>query len=67
MNNNQSKFATPDLKLGIAVNDIADGDKILGHVDDDEVLLVRCGAEFLAVGAHCTHYHGPLAEGTRGR
>jgi NADPH-dependent 2,4-dienoyl-CoA reductase/sulfur reductase-like enzyme/nitrite reductase/ring-hydroxylating ferredoxin subunit len=30
---------------------------------EEEVLLVRCGQEFFAVGAHCTHYHGPLAEG----
>ncbi len=42
--NNQSKPATPDLKLGIAVNDVADGDTILGHVGEEEVLLVRCGA-----------------------
>jgi NADPH-dependent 2,4-dienoyl-CoA reductase/sulfur reductase-like enzyme/nitrite reductase/ring-hydroxylating ferredoxin subunit len=36
---------------------------ILGHVNEDDVLLVRRGAEFFAIGAHCTHYHGPLAEG----
>jgi NADPH-dependent 2,4-dienoyl-CoA reductase/sulfur reductase-like enzyme/nitrite reductase/ring-hydroxylating ferredoxin subunit len=27
------------------------------------VLLVQSGAEIFAIGAHCTHYHGPLAEG----
>jgi apoptosis-inducing factor 3 len=32
-------------------------------VDDDEVLLIRRGEHFFAVGAYCTHYHGPLAEG----
>jgi NADPH-dependent 2,4-dienoyl-CoA reductase/sulfur reductase-like enzyme/nitrite reductase/ring-hydroxylating ferredoxin subunit len=36
---------------------------LLGHVGEDDVLLVRRGAQFFAVGAHCTHYHGPLAEG----
>jgi NADPH-dependent 2,4-dienoyl-CoA reductase/sulfur reductase-like enzyme/nitrite reductase/ring-hydroxylating ferredoxin subunit len=36
---------------------------ILGHVGKDEVVLARTGDRFFAVGAHCTHYHGPLAEG----
>lgn len=52
----------PDLSLGIALADIAGG-KLLGHVGDQEVLLVRSGDELFAVDAHCTHYHGPLAEG----
>jgi NADPH-dependent 2,4-dienoyl-CoA reductase/sulfur reductase-like enzyme/nitrite reductase/ring-hydroxylating ferredoxin subunit len=38
---------------------------ILGHVGKDDVLLARTGDRFFAVGAHCTHYHGPLAEGLR--
>ena len=58
---NDSKM--PDLKSGIPLNSIPDGGKLLGKVDDEEVLLVRRGPEVLAVGAHCTHYHGPLAEG----
>ena len=53
----------PDLALGIAQHEIADGGKLLGHVGKEAVLLVRRGAEFFAVGAHCTHYSGPLAEG----
>jgi len=59
----QAKPGGPDLALGIAYADLADGGKLLGHVGDDEVLLVRRGAEMFAVGAHCTHYHGPLADG----
>ena len=39
------------------------GETLLGHVGDDEVLLVRSGSEIFAIGAHCSHYHGPLAEG----
>jgi nitrite reductase/ring-hydroxylating ferredoxin subunit len=36
---------------------------ILGHVAGDAVLLARRGQELFAIGAECTHYHGPLAEG----
>ena len=53
----------PDLTKGVAFADFAGG-KLVGHVGDEEVLLVRSGAEVFAIGAHCTHYHGPLAEGS---
>jgi NADPH-dependent 2,4-dienoyl-CoA reductase/sulfur reductase-like enzyme/nitrite reductase/ring-hydroxylating ferredoxin subunit len=52
----------PDLTQGVALTDFVDG-KLLGHVGDEEVLLVQSRGEIFAVGAHCTHYHGPLAEG----
>lgn len=58
-----SEAIGPDLTLGVALTAIADNGRVLGHVGDNAVLLVQCGAEFFAVGAHCTHYHGPLAEG----
>jgi NADPH-dependent 2,4-dienoyl-CoA reductase/sulfur reductase-like enzyme/nitrite reductase/ring-hydroxylating ferredoxin subunit len=63
MADDQAKSVTPDLALGIKSSDLPDGGKLLGHVGDDEILLVRCGPEIFAVGAHCSHYHGPLAEG----
>src|SRR6266566_5793846 len=59
----QAKPAGPDLVQGIALTRLADGDKLVGHAGDDEVLLVRRGAEVFAIGAHCTHYQGPLADG----
>jgi NADPH-dependent 2,4-dienoyl-CoA reductase/sulfur reductase-like enzyme/nitrite reductase/ring-hydroxylating ferredoxin subunit len=59
---NQSAKAGPDLTQGVALTDFVDG-KLLGHVGDEEVLLVQVGDDIFAVGAHCTHYHGPLAEG----
>jgi nitrite reductase/ring-hydroxylating ferredoxin subunit len=37
--------------------------KLLGHVADDEVLLVQVDREVLAIDPYCSHYHGPLAEG----
>lgn len=53
----------PDLRQGVPLAELADGGKLLGHVGDDAVLLVRRGAEIFAVGALCSHYHGPLADG----
>ena len=53
----------PDFRAGIALRDLPDGSIVAGRVDDEEAILVRRGDEFFAVGAHCTHYHGPLAEG----
>jgi NADPH-dependent 2,4-dienoyl-CoA reductase/sulfur reductase-like enzyme/nitrite reductase/ring-hydroxylating ferredoxin subunit len=52
----------PDLTQGVALADLADG-KLVGHVGKDEVLLVKSGTDVFAVGAHCTHYHGPLVDG----
>ncbi len=36
---------------------------LLGHVDGEAVLLARRGSALFAIGATCTHYSGPLAEG----
>ncbi len=35
----------------------------LGHAEGEAVIVVRRGAELFAIGASCTHYGGPLAEG----
>jgi NADPH-dependent 2,4-dienoyl-CoA reductase/sulfur reductase-like enzyme/nitrite reductase/ring-hydroxylating ferredoxin subunit len=58
----QKPASGPDLTKGVSLSDFKD-DKLLGHVGDDEVLLVRSGGDIFAVGAHCSHYHGPLADG----
>jgi NADPH-dependent 2,4-dienoyl-CoA reductase/sulfur reductase-like enzyme/nitrite reductase/ring-hydroxylating ferredoxin subunit len=36
---------------------------LLGHVGGEPVLVVRRGRELLAIGAICTHYDSPLADG----
>ena len=54
--------AGPDLSKGVAPSDFS-GNMLLGHVGDEEVLLVRSGSEIFAIDAHCSHYHGPLADG----
>jgi NADPH-dependent 2,4-dienoyl-CoA reductase/sulfur reductase-like enzyme/nitrite reductase/ring-hydroxylating ferredoxin subunit len=53
----------PDLAQGIAATDLRDGAMLLGHTDGEAVLLARRAGEIFAVGATCTHYGGPLAEG----
>ena len=58
----QTPPSGPDLTKGVGIGDFKD-DKLLGHVGDEDVLLVRSGGDIFAVGAHCSHYHGPLAEG----
>ena len=63
MTQDQAKLSGPDLTQGIALGELADGGKLIGHAGDEQVLLVRRGREVFAVGAHCTHYHAPLVDG----
>jgi NADPH-dependent 2,4-dienoyl-CoA reductase/sulfur reductase-like enzyme/nitrite reductase/ring-hydroxylating ferredoxin subunit len=62
MADQQAQPAGPDFSQGVGLSDFS-GTILLGHVGDDDVLLVRSGAELFAIDAHCSHYHGPLAEG----
>jgi len=59
----QSKPKGLDFTQGVALEDIPDGSLIGGHVGDSVVLLARHGDELFAIGATCSHYSGPLAEG----
>src|SRR3982074_3510872 len=52
----------PDLGHGIALS-MFTSETLLGHVGDQDILLVRSGSRIFAIDAHCSHYHGPLAEG----
>jgi apoptosis-inducing factor 3 len=54
---------TLNLAAGVAAGALKPGGMLLGRVGDEEVLLARVGDEIFAVGAHCTHYHGALADG----
>src|SRR5947199_9725358 len=55
--------AGPELAKGVPSSSTPDGGSLLGHVGDTAVVLMRQGSEVFAIGAECTHYHGPLAEG----
>jgi len=53
----------PDFSNGLPFSALADGAPVAGRVGEDDVVVVRRGQDVFAVGAHCTHYHGPLADG----
>jgi len=53
----------PDLARGVPIESLPDGEMLVGHVDDDRVMLVRRGDEVFALGASCTHYGAPLEDG----
>src|SRR6516162_9041954 len=59
----QTGAAGPDLAQGVSLDELPDGGKLLGKVGEEPVLLARQGAEVFAIGAQCTHYGGPLADG----
>ncbi len=53
----------PDLAEGIAEGDLEDRKPLLGHAHGEAIVLAREAGKVYAVGATCTHYSGPLAEG----
>ena len=60
----EAKLEGPDfVGVGIAAADIAEGAMALGHAEGEAVLVVRTGGKVHAIGATCSHYGGPLAEG----
>ena len=63
MTENPAEPAGPDLSQGIGSAALPDGGKLIGHVGQEPVLLVRSGPDVFAIGAVCTHYSGPLADG----
>jgi NADPH-dependent 2,4-dienoyl-CoA reductase/sulfur reductase-like enzyme/nitrite reductase/ring-hydroxylating ferredoxin subunit len=64
MADDSSQLTGPDFeKKGIRIDEVADGAMVQGHAFGEAVLMARRGAEFFAIGATCTHYGGPLAEG----
>src|SRR5215468_3167658 len=63
MGGGQNELKGPDLAAGVPSKDVPDGGSLLGHAGGEAVIVVRKGAEVFAVGATCTHYSGPLADG----
>jgi len=53
----------PDLSAGMEISRIPENIPLIGHANGASVILVRKGSTFHALGATCSHYSGPLAEG----
>jgi NADPH-dependent 2,4-dienoyl-CoA reductase/sulfur reductase-like enzyme/nitrite reductase/ring-hydroxylating ferredoxin subunit len=63
MSAEEEKLTGPDLAAGVDADDVKDGALLAGHAHGKPVLVARRGAHLFAIGAKCTHYGGPLAEG----
>jgi NADPH-dependent 2,4-dienoyl-CoA reductase/sulfur reductase-like enzyme/nitrite reductase/ring-hydroxylating ferredoxin subunit len=63
MSEQEKKLDGPDFAQGVPFGNLAEGSMIVGHVAGEAVVLARTGGALFAIGAECTHYHGPLAEG----
>ncbi len=53
----------PDLRSGVSIDQIPGSGVLVCQADGEPLLLVRSGGEVCAVGAACTHYGAPLADG----
>ncbi|MBE9180879.1 FAD-dependent oxidoreductase [Oculatella sp. LEGE 06141] len=49
--------------IAATIHDLQDGDMKQVSVGDTDVLLAKVDGTFYAVGAYCSHYQAPLAEG----
>src|SRR5262245_2062970 len=63
MAQDEKKLKGPDLGQGIPLDAVPRGGTLIGHANGEEVVLVRVEDDVFAISPHCTHYHGPLAEG----
>ncbi|HEY4255744.1 MAG TPA: FAD-dependent oxidoreductase [Candidatus Udaeobacter sp.] len=53
----------PNFEKGCQLDSVPDQGMLLGHAFGEAILVARRGPELFAIGATCTHYGGPLAEG----
>lgn len=63
MTDSNQELSGPDLKSWVSLESLAEDSPLLGHVEGEPVIVVRQGENIFAIGAACTHYGGPLAEG----
>jgi NADPH-dependent 2,4-dienoyl-CoA reductase/sulfur reductase-like enzyme/nitrite reductase/ring-hydroxylating ferredoxin subunit len=52
-----------DLAAGVPFDELREGEPLLGHTGGEAAIVVRIGNDVHAIGATCSHYGGPLAEG----
>ena len=58
-----SELEGPDFEKGYETKKVGEGEMLLGHAFGEPVLVAKRGDDLFAIGATCTHYGGPLAEG----
>jgi apoptosis-inducing factor 3 len=58
-----TELSGPDLKSGVELSRLTEGEPFLGHYEGEAVILVRQGDQVFAMAATCSHYGGPLADG----
>ncbi|HET6599185.1 MAG TPA: FAD-dependent oxidoreductase [Burkholderiaceae bacterium] len=63
MSEQTTELVGPDFGDGVSLATLAESAPLLGHAQGEPVIVVRRGSEVFAIGAACTHYGGPLAEG----
>ena len=63
MGESNAPLEGPDFAAGVSMAQLREGVPLLGHALGEAVVMVKQAEEVFAVGATCTHYGGPLAEG----
>ena len=63
MSEHSDALTGPDLAKGVGASNVGAGQMIAGHAFGEPVLLVHVEPNWFAVGAKCTHYSAPLADG----
>ena len=59
----EMKLSGPDFAQGVSLTEVTDGGMLQGHAKGEPILMARRGDACFAIGASCTHYGAPLAEG----
>ncbi|MEO8908724.1 MAG: FAD-dependent oxidoreductase [Gemmatimonadaceae bacterium] len=63
MSDSSEALTGPDLSQGVEISSVRAGEMIAGHAFGEPVLLAHVEPNWFAIGAKCTHYGAPLAEG----
>jgi apoptosis-inducing factor 3 len=58
-----TEFGGPDFTKGFELTDVPEGGMVLGNAHGEAILVVRHEGKVFALGATCTHYGAPLAQG----
>jgi NADPH-dependent 2,4-dienoyl-CoA reductase/sulfur reductase-like enzyme/nitrite reductase/ring-hydroxylating ferredoxin subunit len=53
----------PDFSLGVRVDELPDGEMLVGRVAGEDAILIRQQDQCFVIGALCSHYHGELSKG----